>query len=214
MTDPRYLGDMATPQPLRPPVPDAPVELHARAMDNLRFIRETMERAGSFTAISGWGLVAIGVVALAASGVALLARTPPQWMVVWIGAALLAVPLGVLSTVRKARRARVTLLSGPGRKFALSLVPPLAAGAVLTAALFESGMERLLPGTWLLLFGVGIVAGGAFSVRAVPVMGIAFMAMGVLALFTPAAWGDVWMGAGFGGLHLIFGVFIARRHGG
>ena len=59
-----------------------------------------------------------------------------------------------------------------------------------------------------------MISAGTFSVRVVPLMGIGFMALGAIALATPAAWGDAWLAAGFGGLHVAFGLVIARRHGG
>ena len=208
---------MATIHPLRPlpPEPDhGPLDLHARAMDNLRYIRETMERAGAFTAVSGWGLVVIGVIGTLAAGFATRQPDTEEWLAVWMGAALVSVLVGVLTTAMKARSVRMPLLSGPGRKFALSLAPPMVAGAVLTVVLYQAGMPGLLPGMWLLLFGVGVLAAGAFSVRAVPVMGLAFMLLGAVALASPPAWGDAFMAGGFGGLHLGFGLWIARRHGG
>lgn len=207
---------MAKIQPIRPlPEADDPsLDLRERAMDNLRFIRETMERAGSFTAVSGWGLVVIGVAAVLAAWLASRQQSPELWLATWTAAALVCLLIGLLTSATKARHAKVSLLTGPGRKFILSLAPPLAAGAVLTAVLFPAELVSVLPGMWLLLFGVAIVAAGAFSVRAVPVMGMCFMAVGVAALFSPAAWGDVYMAAGFGGLHMVFGTLIARRHGG
>lgn len=210
---------MAKVHPIRPvrsgdDEEEPPLELHARAMDNLRYIRETMERAGSFTAVSGWGQVVIGGVGIVAAWIAHARPTPLSWLVAWIAAALVSVAVGVGSTAWKARANRVPLRSGPGSKFVLSLLPPLVAGAVLTAVLFPAGAAALLPGTWLLLFGVGIVTAGAYSVRAVPVMGICFMLLGTAALFAPAAWGDAFMAAGFGGLNVVFGTLIARRYGG
>jgi hypothetical protein len=206
---------MATIHPLmRDPEPEPSLELHARAMDNLRYIRETMERAGSFTAVSGWGQVVIGVAGLGAAWLASRQGSPVNWLATWSLAAVVSAGIGVLTTVMKSRAARMPLLSGPGRKFMLNLFPPLAAGGVLTAVLFQAGLMGLLPGLWLLLFGVGIVAAGAFSVRVVPVMGLAFMGLGTVALFAPAAWGDAFMAAGFGGLHIVFGSVIARRYGG
>ncbi|HEX7239779.1 MAG TPA: hypothetical protein VF263_05910 [Longimicrobiaceae bacterium] len=205
---------MATVHPIRPQPEDEPVDLHARAMDNLRFIRETMERAGSFTAVSGWGTVVTGVTALGAAWVASRQPSPEAWIAVWWTEALFAMAIGGWTTARKARAARMPLLSGPGRKFALSLAPPLLAGAVLTAFLHGAGMTAVLPGMWLLLFGTGVVTAGAFSARVVPVMGICFMLLGTLALFAPAAWGDAFMAAGFGGMYIVFGTIIAWRYGG
>lgn len=183
-------------------------------MDNLRYIRETMERAGSFTAISGWGEVTIGVTALIAAWFAGRAASPAQWLTIWSVEALLALAIGSVTVARKARAAGMPLLSGPGRKVALSLSPSLVAGAVLTAVLFRDGFLQPLPGVWLLLFGAGIVATGAYSVRIVPVMGLSFMLLGTVAFFLPGSWANGLMALGFGGLHILFGVLIARRYGG
>jgi hypothetical protein len=209
---------MATVHRLPSPVPpedrEPSLDLHAHAMENLRFIRETMERAGSFTAVSGWGQVVIGVTAVLAAWVASLQASTETWLATWSMAAAASLLTGALTTAMKARAARMPLLSGPGRKFGLALAPPLVAGAVLTAVLYRAGLTSAMPGTWLILYGTGIVTAGAFSASVVPVMGLCFMLAGAGALFTPAAWGDLWMAAGFGGLHIVFGVLIARRHGG
>lgn len=191
-----------------------PVALHDRAMDNLRFIRETMERAGSFTAVSGGGQMAIGVTALIAALLASFQVQPERWLAVWSLEALLALAIGAWTVMRKAHAAGLPLLSGPGRKVALSLSPPLIAGAMLTAVLFDAGLLWPLPGMWLLLFGTGVVSGGAFSVRIIPVMGASFMLLGIFTLLAPPAWGNALMGLGFGGLHLFFGSLIAWRYGG
>ncbi len=191
-----------------------PLALHDRAMDNLRFIRETMERSASFTAVSGWGGIVMGLIALLASLAARSVRSDTAWLGVWMGAALFSFSVAVVAMARKARAAGMPLLSGPGRKFAWNVTPPLVVGGLLTLALFEAGATELLPGTWLLLYGTGVVTGGAFSVRIVPLMGLAFMLTGVAALFGPAGWGDAFMAAGFGGLHILFGIVIWRKYGG
>jgi hypothetical protein len=183
-------------------------------MDNLRFIRETMERASSFTAVPGWGGVAIGVTALIAALVAIGIPDEHEWMYVWACELPLALLIGGWTMKRKAGVAQLKLLSAPGRKFTLSLTPPLVAGAFLSVALAREGAFNSLPGMWMLLYGAGVVTGGAFSVRVVPVMGLCFMALGALTLFVPITWGNFMMAAGFGGLHIIFGTIIARRHGG
>ncbi|MBM4183418.1 MAG: hypothetical protein FJ207_04230 [Gemmatimonadetes bacterium] len=192
----------------------APVALSDRAMDNLRFIRETMERSASFTHVSGIGGVAMGLVAVAAAWAASRTTSDGAWLSIWLGAAGASFALSAFLMGRKSRAEGVALLSGPGRRFAWSMTPALAAGGVLTAALARGGHFGLLPGTWLLLYGASIVTGGSHSVRPVPVMGMAFMLAGVAALASPPAWGDAYMAAAFGGLHVVFGLLIWRKHGG
>jgi hypothetical protein len=199
----------------RPPASDAAAAaLHARAMDDLRYIRATMEGAASFTALSGWGGVAIGVTALPAAWLASQAASHRAWMRLWLLEAVVGVLIGVGMTVRKARLARQPLFGRPGRKFALTFATPLAAGAILTIPLYYGGLTALLPGMWLLLYGTAFATAGAFSVSAVPVMGLSFMVVGTAALAAPAAWGNALMAAGFGALHVVFGALIARKHGG
>jgi hypothetical protein len=106
------------------------------------------------------------------------------------------------------------LWSAPARKFLYSFLPPLVAGAALTFVLWRAQAYAAIPGVWLMLYGAGITGGGAYSVRVVPVMGICFLVLGMVALFSPAALADVWLGAGFGGLHIVFGAMIARKYGG
>lgn len=194
--------------------PSNPPEMQARAMDNLRFIRETMEAAGTFTAVSGWGQVAIGLTAIAAA--VMSARQPDavSWVLVWAGEAILAGLVAVWFMYHKAKSASLPLLSGSARKLLFSFTPVFAVGMVVTVAFLDRGMTALLPGIWMLLYGTAVVAAGAFSVRIVPVMGAAFIATGAVALFAPATWNTALLIFGFGILHIVFGVLIARRHGG
>ncbi|HXW16888.1 MAG TPA: hypothetical protein VEJ39_01215 [Candidatus Acidoferrales bacterium] len=191
-----------------------PVALDDRARDNLRFIRETMERASSFTAVSGWGGVAMGVTAAGAAVVASRQESATAWLATWLSEAGVAFAIAAWSSMMKARQAKVPLLAGPGRKFALSFAPPMFTGALLTVVLFHAGYSAAIPGVWLLLYGTAIVTGGAFSIRIVPLMGLCFMVLGTVALFCPASWGNALLAAGFGGLHMIFGAVIARNYGG
>lgn len=197
----------------RPDEPEAPA-LHARAMDNLAFIRDTMEAAGSFTAVSGWGMVAVGCIAIVAAVGAILEPDVGRSLLIWLAAAATAPVISLWAIVRKARAAKMPLLTGPARKFVLSFSPPMFVGALLTVFLYRAGLGTAVPGMWLLLYGTAVVAGGAFSVRVVPIMGFCFMLIGTVALFSPPSWADALMGAGFGGLHIAFGIPIARRHGG
>lgn len=202
------------PVPVPPPRPERPEALSDRALDHLRFIRQTMEGAALFTAVSGLGAIAVGMVALAAAGLAFRQPTAEDWLAVWLGAAAMGLPLMLIAIVVKARQAGVSLLSQPGRRFVLGLAPPLAAGALLTTALIQHQQLALLPAVWLCLYGAAVMAGGAFSVRIVPVTGLGFLFLGALAVFAPASWHDAILAAGFGGLHLVSGAIIAWRHGG
>ncbi len=204
---------MATVQTIRGDRPQL-VSLHSHAIDNLRFIRETMERAGSFTAVPGWGGCAMGVSALIAAWIASRESSLDAWLTTWLIEGVLAIALGALAMKRKADSVDVPMLSAPARRFVLSFSPPLLVGALLTVVLFRAGIPAAIPGTWLLLYGTGVVTGGAFSVRVVPVMGLCFMLLGAIALFCPLTWGTALLAAGFGGLHLIFGTIIAWKYGG
>jgi hypothetical protein len=198
------------------PTPSAdrtPVALHERALADLEYIRRTMEGAAAFTTLSGAGLIVIGVSALGA-GVLAGSAPGPVWLSVWLAEAALALAIGVLATVWKTRTARLPVLAGPLRKFGLALAAPAFAGAVLTVALARHGAHGVLPGAWLMLYGSGLLAGGTFSIRLVPVMGACFLAFGAVAALAPPAVGAAAMLAGFGGLHILFGVLVARGHGG
>jgi hypothetical protein len=204
---------MATVSPPRPSKRE-PIPIDARAADHLRYIRETMERAAEFTAVPGWGGVAMGVTAIAAAYAASRQATPRAWLAIWLVEAFVAVAVAASSAATKAHRANAMLFSGPGRKFLLSFTPPILVGGLLTFALFRAGIPAALPGVWLLLYGTAIVTGGAFSVRAVPMMGLCLMGFGAVALFAPADWGNAFMALGFGVLQIGFGLWIARHHGG
>ena len=193
--------------------PKPPPALHDRALDNLRYIRDTMERASAFTAVPGWGQVLIGITAIAATCLAARQSTPKAWLAVWLAEAIISLLIAGWLMDRKARALNLPLFSGPGRKVVFSLSPPMIVGVLLTAVLFRAGLLQIIPGMWLLLYGTGVVTGGMFSVKVVPVMGLCFMFLGAMTLFIPA-FSNYLMAAGFGGLHIIFGLIIARKYGG
>ncbi len=189
------------------------VPIDRRAAANLRFIRDTMERAASFTAVPGWGGVIIGVTALAAGGVSFGHPARAQFSV-WVAESVLALLIAFIAVRLKSKRLDLSLQARAARRALLSFAPPLLAGAILTAVLYHAGILSVLPGLWLLLYGAAVVTGGAFSVRIVPVMGLCFMFLGAASLLAPANWGNAALILGFGVLHIIFGTVIARRHGG
>lgn len=211
---------------LRLEPPDRPPALSDRAIDNLRFIRETMERAGTFTAISGSGIAATGVIALLAWGIAGNDLSAPRWTATWIVAALVALLTSIVATWRKADRTGVAISGALGRKLALAFLPALLTGAMITAVALRAGWFVALPGVWLIMYGAAVMAGGALSTPIVPVMGASFMLLGAAALAAPVILATAWtpesravllnalMAFGFGVLHLGFGTAIARRYGG
>jgi hypothetical protein len=214
MPDPRH-HRIRRPQRAAHPIPGrVTTDLAPDPAADLRFIRDTMERSASFTAIPGWGQVILGATALAAAWFAEHQSNSAAWLKVWLGEAFLAGLVAFLSMRWKANRRGLPLFTGPGRKVALGLFPPLTAGALLTFSLQRAGLESALAPAWLLLYGAGIITGGAYSVSIVPVMGLCFMVTGALAVVAPAAWANWFLAAGFGGLHILFGFLIARRYGG
>lgn len=191
-----------------------PISLDQRAADNLRFIRETMERSSVFTSLPGRGTIAIGATALGAAWIASRQGRPEAWLAVWLAEACVAISIAVFTTARKIGSVPTPTSLRPLRNFTFGVAPPFLAGAVLTFALCWEQATWALPGLWLLLYGCGIATGGAFSVRMVPLMGACFMLLGCVALFAPARWHDIILAAGFGGLHVLFGSIVTRRYGG
>jgi hypothetical protein len=184
------------------------------ALEHLEVIRQTMERSTAFTAVSGWAYCAMGVTALVAAPVAMRQATIEGWLAVWLAEAIIAVTLALVGMHWKASREGTPILSIPGRRLFVGLLPALFAGGVMMVALVRSGDTRQIPGVWLLLYGVAVMQAGAFSVRTIPVMGAVFVLLGAIALPLPWFWTNVMLAVGFGLLHMVFGAYIARRHGG
>jgi hypothetical protein len=187
--------------------------LHEHAAESLRFIRDTMERAGSFTSIPGWGGFAIGLTAIGASVIAQPLRGR-AWLMVWLVEAALAAVIGAVTVAMKGRRAGTSFTTPAAKRFFVGYLAPMLAGAILTVALYRAGAFAAMPATWLLLYGTAFVSSGAFSIRVIPVMGVCFMLLGLAAAFVPFAIANALLGCGFGCLHVVFGILIARRYGG
>jgi hypothetical protein len=188
--------------------------MHAQALDNLRFIRRTMESAAAFTAVPGKGGVIMGITALAAAFIASRQPDTADWLAVWVVEAVIAIAIGFVSARVKLRSMASSAIGGPALKFLLALLPSIFIGALLTMVLFRNGLSGELPGLWLLVYGTAVLSGGALSVRVVPVMGLCFLVLGTAAVFAPPGWGNWFLAAGFGGVQIVFGAVIARRFGG
>jgi hypothetical protein len=189
-----------------------PIRLEDHAAGQLRYIRDTMREAKPVTVVPGWGGVLIGGIAVAAAILA-QGQPPETWLRYWLAAAAISTAIGLWSMHQKSAAAGSTIRNSVSRKFWLSLIPPLAVGLVMTVALWNRGWRDLLPSLWLLSYGAGVMAAGSFSVAMVPVLGGCFVAAGVLAAVFPQ-WGNELLGLGFGGLHVVFGWWIARRYDG
>lgn len=191
-----------------------PEPLAGRAADNLRFIRQAMERGATFTSIPGLGGVGMGVIALVASAIAASQPLGDRWLLTWLGAAITAAVVGLIAMARKASRAGATLTGAIARRFALGMAAPFVAGAAITYELWVVRSFMVMAPAWLLLYGAGVLTGGIFSVPVVRAIGVCFMALGIAAIVTPAEWANVWLAIGFGGLHVGFGIYIAKNYGG
>ncbi|MDJ0926608.1 MAG: hypothetical protein QNJ73_03070 [Gammaproteobacteria bacterium] len=188
--------------------------LHSQALGNLEFIRQTMEGAGSFTAVPGTAGITMGTIGVLAALLASLPALASHWLMIWLVAAALAALTGSLLIWYKAVAAGITIYTGPAKRFVLALAPALLAGAVLTIVLAYSNLDALIPGTWLLLYGCGVMAASVVSLPLITTLGACFMLLGMLAFVAPFGIENWLLGAGFGGLHLVFGVLLARQHRG
>lgn len=204
------------PQQMSEPIRNKPkpVAMHTHAMDNLRFIRSAMESSASFTSVPGLGGVVVGLTGLLAGVLAGLPALASHWLTIWVVAASVALVQGGLFMAKKARGQGVRLSRGVARRFFFSVTPPLVAAFVLTIVLDGTSVEGIIPGVWLFLYGSGVISGGTYSVRPVPIMGVCFMVLGLVALVAPESWNNGLLTLGFGGLHIVFGALIARRYGG
>lgn len=191
-----------------------PINIGDKAFDNLRFIRETMERSSHFTAIPGYGGALMGATAI---GAAIIANQQPmirEWLITWLVEACLAFCIGIFAMWQKAKNAGDSLISAPSRKFALAFAPPLVAGIILTTLFYFKSLFEFMPTVWLTLYGTAVVTGGAYSVRIVPIVGWLFIALGLISVFAEARHGNLLMAVGFGVLQIVFGLIVARKHGG
>ena len=191
-----------------------PRSVSSQAADNLTFIRSAMERSSTFTAVPGVGGVVAGVIGLIAAIVAARQPTADRWLGTWLVAASIAVIVELVAMGLKARRAGMTLTGTTARRFGLGMAAPLVAGAAITYELWEVRNFTVMAPVWLLLYGAGLLTGGMFSVPVIRAIGVCFMAAGIAAILTPPGWGNIWLAIGFGGLHVGFGAYIARTHGG
>ena len=194
--------------------PGEPIHLGDRAIDNLKFIRETMERSTHFTAVPGYGGILMGVTAVAAAFIANSQVYQRDSLMTWLVEAALAFAIGLLAMWQKSKIAGTSLLSVPAKKFAMSFAPPLIVGVATVLGVWRYGDYYEMPAICMLSYGAAVACGGAFSVRIVPVMGWCFIALGIATFALPPTYGNAMMGASFGGLHIIFGAIIARRYGG
>lgn len=209
--------------PVEQETPDPPVDLRLRALENLTFIRDTMHRASVFTAVPGWGMVGMGVIALVGGYVAALRYSEDWWIYCWMWVALVGCATGTGAMLLKAKRIGQGVWTGMGRRAIFSFSPAILAGLILSEILYELRLEPLMPIVWLMFYGVAVCGGGAFSVQVVPLLGLCFILFALVAygviFFTEMSVGilrasDLVLLAGFGGLHIVFGLIIARYHGG
>ena len=202
-------------KPIGRHIQDGPVaDVEHQVENQINYIREVMARATTFTAVPGRGMIGMGLVAVLAAGYGALNLVPPSWIVAWLVAVVIAPLVGCGALIAKAKHTGESFQSGVGRKFIMSFLPSLFVGFLISIGLWHTGQVSLMPGVWMLLYGVGTIAGGAYSVRIIPIMGICFLVFGTIALFLPLAWGNLLMAISFGGLHILFGFIIAVKYGG
>jgi hypothetical protein len=194
-------------------VDDTTARLDSHAVATLRYIRSSMEGA-VLLAVPGSAGIVLGSIALIAAVLCLAPGLHRYWLGIWLGAALVGAVIGSILIVRESSLRDLRLAGTPLLKFALCLAPSLGAGLVMTAVHWFAGNLHAIPGTWLLLYGCALVAASAATTRIIATLGVFFILSGLLALLLPDDWQILMLGAGFGGLHIVFGFLIRRMsHG-
>jgi len=196
------------------PKHEPPTPIDSGALDNLRYIRSTIEAAHTFTTVPGKGCIAMGLTALAAIGLESIPQLAPHWLAIWVGAAIVAVVSALWFMEQKAHAQGLSLRRAVARRFFMTLAPAFLTGAILTAALAGRVDRELITGMWLLLYGTGLAACGLFAVPAVFTAGLAFLGLGAATLWLPPGSAHIVLALGFGGIHLALGTTIVRHHGG
>ena len=191
-----------------------PTPIDSGAVENLRYIRSTIDAVHTFTTVPGKGCIAMGLTALVAVGVESIPQLAQHWLAVWVGAAIVACGSALWFMEQKARAQGLSLRRAVARRFFMTMAPAFLAGAILTAALAGQVDRELITGMWLLLYGAGLAACGLFAIPAVFTAGIAFMALGTATLWLPPGSAAIVLALGFGGIHVALGVTIMRHHGG
>lgn len=185
------------------------VNMDMHAIATLRYIRASMDGAGS-VAIPGSAGIAMGLIGLAAAALSWVPSLAAYWLVIWLGAAPIAAIVGGLLLAKSGSVATFVAVGTPGRKLAFGLFPSLFAGAVMTAVLWSADLSTAIPGMWLLLYGCALISASVSTTMIVAWMGAGFAGFGILALLSPVALHIPLLAMGFGGLHILFGILIAR----
>ena len=185
------------------------VQLDSHAAATLRYIRASMESAASLSVPGSTG-IASGIIGVLAAIVSSVPALRPHWLAIWLLAGVVAAGVGGALLLRQPSLSALTIGGAPIRRFAIGLLPSLFAGAIMTWVLWANGGQWAIPGTWLLLYGCGLIAASAATARTIGILGGSFVATGLLALLLPASLQILMLGAGFGGLHISFGYLMGR----
>lgn len=161
-------------------------------------------------AVPGSAGIVLGTIALMAAALCLAPGLHKYWLGIWLSAALLGAVLGSILIVRESSLRELRLVGTPLLKFALCLSPSLGAGLVMTAVHWFGGNQHAIPGTWLLLYGCALLTASSATTRVIAALGALFVLFGLTALLLPDDLQLLMLGAGFGGLHVAFGILIAR----
>jgi hypothetical protein len=186
---------------------DQATRIDSHAASTLRYIRASMDAAAS-VAVPGSTAIAAGSVGLLAALVASLPDVGGHWLIVWLVAAVVAGGIGSVLLLRHAPADALTISGSPIRKFAVSFLPSLAAGAVLTGVHWTNGNLQAVPGTWLILYGCALLAASATTTQPIGSVGGGFFALGAIGLFAPMESQMILLGIGFGVLHILLGYLI------
>ena len=200
------------------------------AQARMQEIQRIMERATLFTLLPGTAAVIGGLLVLAGCAVSyamfhsldfadidrLTLGQQVGFCVMWFAIGVIGVLIDVILTTQAAARQQLMPTSRPMRVAAFSLTPSVVVAMVLTVKFLiplepkAEEIQYIVP-LWMMLYGTGVYTAGLFSIRPPRVLGLTFLASGVVALLAFPQYGVVSAALSFGLFHIAFGLYVLNK---
>ena len=197
--------------------------------EDIRAIREIMQRSTRFISLSGLSGIVAGLVALIAAFLAWridpdLFRSIPlpavgtspaslgHLVALSIATLLIAISESFVFTLRSARKNREYIWNVHFRQLLVQLAIPLLTGGVICLYLAFAGLINLVPPMMLIFYGLALIGASKYTLKDIFGLGVLEIGLGLTGLFLPAY--GLWLWAtGFGLFHIVYGIRMYINYG-